>query len=432
MKESTNNIATVVSGGLCTQCGGCAGCCPFHAIGFRQHPKKGLLPVVDETRCTCCGICLQVCPGPSVDIPGFQRSMFGREPRDVYFGNTIRLLAGYTTDNAIRYNGASGGVVTAMLVELLKRGEIHGALVVTMNPVRPLEPRVFIARTVEEIVSAQQSKYLPVPMNQGLQEILRSRGERFAVVGLPCHFQNLAMAKRVFPILKEKIVLGIGLFCGYNPTLSSTRFLIRRAGVKNVSSVREIRYRDGDWPCGFRVITDDGQDHFLFPTSHFVFAHWVFERHRCAMCNDQLCEFSDLSVGDEWKPVPREDKLGWSYIITRTPVGDRWVSRLAREGVLHVEPTTRAEIYSGNYATLIFKKRGNRAFFRIRKMLGKPFPDYRVNRNPRLDLRYFVGASLIWTVSSLFEMDWVSRPGLRIPVRLFQKYVHLIIKLFEK
>ena len=110
----------------------------------------------------------------------------------------------------------------------------------------------------------------------------------------------------------------------------------------------------------------DGSDHMLWPTPNFVWAHWVFERHRCAMCNDQLCEFTDISVGDEWKPVPREDKDGWCYVMTRTPEGDRWVALLEKAGILKLEETTEGEIYRGNYATLIFKKRGNRAFQELR------------------------------------------------------------------
>jgi coenzyme F420 hydrogenase subunit beta len=323
-------------------------------------------------------------------------------------------------------------VATGILVELLRGGEIQGALVVKMSARQPLEPHVFLAKTEAEIISAQQSKYLPVPMNLGLKYLLEEKGGQYAVVGLPCHFQNLAKAQRIIPALRKKIRLRLGLFCGYNPTLSSTKFLIRRSGVKDLSQVREIRYRDGDWPCGFRVLADDGKDHFLFPTNEFVFSHWVFERHRCAMCNDQLCEFADISLGDEWKPIPREDKNGWSYIITRTPNGDEVVSRLVRDRILHVEDTTAEEVWKGNYATLLLKKKGNRAFFRIRKMLGKKFPNYHWGMNPDLRMRHYIGSFLILSVSSLFDRTAFNRFFVSFPSRLFLRYVYVLIRLFEK
>jgi coenzyme F420 hydrogenase subunit beta len=367
-----------------------------------------------------------------VNYPAINVRLFGKQPENPYLGHWIRLLAGYTTFPKIRYNGASGGVVTGMLVAMLRRGDIDAALVVRMSAEKPFQPEIYFARTEEELKQAQQSKYLPVPMNTALRQILKEKGKRYAIVGLPCHLQNLRKAEALFPALKKAIVLRIGLFCGYNPTLTSTKWLARRAGARDLSQVKEIKYRDGDWPCGFHVFMKDGSDHMLWPTPNFVWAHWVFERHRCAMCNDQLCEFADVSVGDEWKPVPRKDKDGWCYVMTRTPEGDQWVALLEKAGILKLEETTEGEIYRGNYATLIFKKRGNRAFFRIRKALGKPFPDYHMNRDPRLPLRYYVGAALLYAVSSLFELKPVNRLFLRFPARFFRRYVYLLIKLFEK
>jgi coenzyme F420 hydrogenase subunit beta len=388
--------------------------------------------VVDPNACTECGICVKVCPGRDVDFPGIQNSMFGGQPADPYLGNFIRVLAGYTTIPRIRRNGASGGVVTGILVDLLRRGEIQGALVVRMSTERPLEPHVFLAKSEAEIISSQQSKYLPVPMNVGLKSILEEKDGQYAVVGLPCHFQNLFKAERRFLALRKRIRLRLGLFCGYNPTLSSTKFLIRRAGIKDFSMVREIRYREGEWPGGFRVLMKDGKDHFLFPRSEYMSAHWVFERHRCAMCNDQMCEFADLSFGDELKPVPRQDGNGWSYIITRTRTGDDVVTRLVRDGILYVEKTTAEEIARANFATLLLKKKGNRAFFRIRKMFGKKFPNYHLGMNPVLRMRHYIGSLLIFLVSFLFDRDWFNRLFVRFPSRLFWRYVHLLIKLMEK
>jgi coenzyme F420 hydrogenase subunit beta len=431
-RGNMKNISKIVDTGLCTQCGGCVGFCPQDAIGMVQHEKKGLLPLVDEDVCNGCGICLRVCPGESLHIPKMNHDLFGKQPENPYFGSYIRLLAGYTKFPKIRYNGASGGVVTGILVELLRQGKIDGALVVKMSIERPFEPQIFIARTEQEIISAQQSKYLPVPMNAALKQIHRSKNEKIAIVGLPCHIQSLRKAEKIFPGLRKKIAIRIGLFCGYNPTLSSTKWLARRAGARDLSQIEEIRYRDGDWPCGFHVILKDGKNFWLHPTPNFVWAHWVFERHRCAMCNDQLCELADISVGDEWKPVHRKSKNGWCYVITRTPEGDQMISSMVNDNILYMEKTTIDEIYSGNYATLIFRKRGNRAFFQIKKMFGKKFPNYYINMNPDLKLQYYVGAFLLFTVSTLFEIKFISRLFLKVPARFFRKYVYLIIKLFEK
>jgi len=74
-----------------------------------------------------------------------------------------------------------------------------------MKKENPLEPEPFIARTKEEIIEASKSKYCPVPANIALKEIMDSKsGEKFAVVGLPCHIQGIRKFEEVNKILKEK------------------------------------------------------------------------------------------------------------------------------------------------------------------------------------------------------------------------------------
>jgi len=425
------NIIPIVEDGLCTQCGTCIAICPFNAISLYQHKKRGLVPQVDEGLCNQCGKCIEVCPGRSLDLKQLQKEVFGETAKDELFGNYIEIFSGYSTSLRIRYNGASGGVVTAILNALLKRGEIDGALVVRMSRRKPLEPEVFIAKTEEEVISAQQSKYLPVPMNVGLRDIIINKDGRYAVVGLPCHLHGLRLIEKKIPSLKEKILLRIGLFCGFTPTLSSTKFLLRRAGVRNFEDVQEIKYRDGDWPCGFRAILKDGSSRFLYPIEHFLFSHYVFERHRCAMCMDHLCELADVSIGDEWRAKLKKDVGGWSYIIVRTKIGKEIVEKLVEEKLLYLEKIDPSVIYGGQYGTINFKKKGSFAFAKIKRLLRKQIPDYLKDKKFKPKLRHYIGAFLIYVVTTFFEIDLFSRLFLHVPTKVFTKYRWLIIKLFQ-
>ncbi len=424
------NITSIVKSGLCTQCGTCVAICPFDAIGLYHHDTKGFLPRVDESLCTGCGECHEVCPGRSLDLGQLQEEVFGKRADDRLFGNYSEILSGYSTSPQIRYNGASGGVVTAILIALLEKGEIDGALVVRMSRMNPLDPDVFIARNGKEVTSAQQSKYLPVPMNIGLKEILDDKEGKYAIVGLPCHLHGLRLVERKIPELKEKVVLRIGLFCGFNPTLNSTKFLLRRAGVKNYEDVQEIKYRDGDWPCGFRAILKDGSDRFLYPIQHFLFSHYIFERHRCAMCIDHLCELADLSIGDEWRAKLKKSVGGWSYIVVRTDIGKQIVDTLIHEGILYAEQSGPEVIYGGQRGTMNFKKKGSFAFAKIRQALFKQVPDYLRNQKVRPTFKHYVGAFLIYTVTIFFEISLFRRLFFPVPTWVFTKYRWLIIKLF--
>ena len=426
------NISYIVENNNCAQCGTCLAACPHDAISLYQHDWRGLLPVVDENRCTHCKICLRVCPGEEIDFHGLQKQVFGYIDKDEFFAHSLEFLSGYATIKDIRYNGASGGVVTGVLISLLRNKEIDGALVVNMQGEKPLWPNVFIARTEEEIISAQQSKYIPVPMNIGLKEILKHKDQKFAIVGLPCQIQGLRMFEKIRPSLKKQIVVRIGLLCGFNPTLSSTKFLLQRAGVKNFNDVVNIKYRDGDWPCGFRAITKDGKDHFLYPIENFLFSHYIFERRRCAMCVDQLNELADFSVGDEWIEEERGDAYGWNSIIVRTKRGKEIIEKLVKRGDLYVEPSSKEHIFGGQNSTMIYKKRGTVIYGKIQQMLGKPIPEYLKTRKIIPKYEYVLGAFLLVVVPRLFEIKMFRFLFLKVSQKILNKYRILIIRLFRK
>ncbi|MHC4519231.1 MAG: coenzyme F420 hydrogenase/dehydrogenase beta subunit N-terminal domain-containing protein, partial [Planctomycetota bacterium] len=196
MKRKRPSIERVVKHHLCAGCGTCAGVCPHDAVGMVISRKKGhYVPRIDKDTCTRCGLCLDVCPGRGVDFEAFTSTLMGDIPENVALGKYLGSYVGHAIDKDIRYRGASGGLVTALLVNALERGSIDGALVTRMRPAQPLEPKPFIARTKEEIILAARSKYCPVPAGVAVSKIFASKG-RFAVVGLPCHIQGIRKAEQ--------------------------------------------------------------------------------------------------------------------------------------------------------------------------------------------------------------------------------------------
>jgi coenzyme F420 hydrogenase subunit beta len=128
--------------------------------------KKTIESVVKDGLRTGCGTCVGLCPRHSVDFKQLNQEIFGKEPEDILLGNYLNCYIGQVTDYDIRYNSASGGMVTALLIFALEEGLIDGALVTRMKKDRPLEPEPFIARNREEIIEASKSKYCPAPASQ--------------------------------------------------------------------------------------------------------------------------------------------------------------------------------------------------------------------------------------------------------------------------
>jgi len=204
MTDTRNqNVESVYRAGLCTQCGTCAAICPNAAIYMAWDGKSGYVISVDGELCNDCGLCYEICPGHSVDFKQLSNRFLGEGTDNERIGRYHSIYVGNAIQEKIRWNAASGGIVTALLIAALRKGEIDGAIVTRMNPDSPLEPLTFLATTEEEIIEARGSKYCPVAANLSLREIL-SRPGQFAMVGLPCHIQGLRKAQLQSRKLREK------------------------------------------------------------------------------------------------------------------------------------------------------------------------------------------------------------------------------------
>lgn len=294
-------VKEVIEADLCTGCATCVSLCPNSAIELVLDYSKGIyLPSLKEEKCNYCGICFIICPGHSVNFKDLNLSIFGQEPKDILLGNYLNCYTGYATDYKIRYNSASGGLVTTLLIFALEEGVVDGVLVTKMNEENPLRPHPFIARNREEIISAAKSKYCPVPANVALKQILEDEG-KYAVVGLPCHIQGIRKAEMINKKLNERIILHVGLFCAKTISFLGTQFLLRRIGVRK-EEVKKLDYRGEGWPGSMTIQLKNKQRKLLNLTSYYDSKFSSFVPWRCTLCVDGASELADISFGDAWLP----------------------------------------------------------------------------------------------------------------------------------
>jgi coenzyme F420 hydrogenase subunit beta len=289
--------------------------------------KKGIyLPQINDY-CNDCGVCLKICPGIGVDFFQLDKEIFGNKPDDILIGNYINIYTGYSSDDEIRYNSSSGGLITQLLVFALERGMINGALVTRMKKDKPLEPESFIARTSKEIISAMGSKYCPVPANIALQEIINSKdGEEFAVVGLPCHMNGIRKAEYYLKNLSDKIVLHLGIVCNHTPNYLATEFLLKTNNL-NAKEIGELKYRGYGWPGSLRIHKTNGSK-VLVPYFSTKYAGIMFDAfffpERCTLCSDKICQLADITLADAWiQDLIKLDTPGYSLIVVRNEQGNK-------------------------------------------------------------------------------------------------------------
>jgi coenzyme F420 hydrogenase subunit beta len=372
MKES-GNILNVIEKKLCTGCGTCIGLCPSNALQSAVDPKQGIyIPSLIGKSCSNCSLCLNACPGIGLDMTNMNRHIFKKLPKDVLFGNFINNYIGYSLDKNIRYNSSSGGIATSILLYALDEGIIDGALVTKMDEKDPLRPLPFIARTKAEIINASGSKYCPVPANVALREIINSNeGERFAVVGLPCHIQGIQKACKLNSKLDKKIVLLLGLFCSKVISFLGHEFLFEGIGI-DANAIQKIHYRGEGWPGKMRIQANkinnclDLKDYYKY----FSF----FEPWRCTLCFDPAATLSDISLGDAWIPEIKErDNIGTSIVVSRSRFGEEILNKMMAENKIELITTTHQEIRrSQNY--FINRIKNLRARYYINYLCGNELP----------------------------------------------------------
>jgi len=392
-------INNVVKRKLCTNCGTCISACPVSAI-FISRKENNFEIQVDEKKCTGCGLCLRVCPGLAVDFQNLSRDLFGKDEQvkyDPYLGHYRNCYLAYSRDENLRFQCSSGGAITALLLDLLEKKVIDGALVTTMDPRDPLVSKPFIAYTKKELIEAKGSKYTPVVLNQCLKEILKSKRENFAVVGLPCHIQGIRKFQEIDPILKKKIKICLGLVCGQEVNFIGTRFILRKLGIE-AEEVKEIYYRGDGWPGYMKVVLKNGQIKKIPYLSAFkVFNMGFFTPERCFLCPDLTNELADISFGDAWLPKLIARKEGFNMVITRTKPGQEIFER---GSVSHKK--IAPELFKESKKIRLFCKKDS---YRIIKLLASLFhlgvPKYR--SEPEVKIKFSSAAVVVFYLNAILS-----------------------------
>ncbi len=376
-----DKLKYIVDNDLCTRCGTCAGVCPVNAITLDGTNY----PIVNSL-CIGCGKCLKVCPGIDVDFPGLTRQLFEKKfnINDI-LGFFTHFYAGYALDLNVRANASSGGVITQLLIYLLDKKIIDGAIVTMMNPKAPCESMAVIAKTKDELIQSMQSRYTIVPVNRQLSNIKQMKG-KFALVGLPCHIHGFWKLANIDPNIKEKIFLTLGLFCHINLELQGTLELQRNSGISN-NNIQNFEYRSGVWPGVFRITQKDGTKQNLHASNYkdgaYNYLSRLYYSKRCLYCIDGSSEMADISFADPWIQDAKGEwiyKGGWTLVFQRTEKGGHILFDANKDKAIFIE-----ELYDYTMLKLFYKNIGNKrkmALVRLSRLKSrnKPVPEYRLGK----------------------------------------------------
>lgn len=313
----------MVGAGLCIGCGGCAG-----DKGPLQLDRFGLLKPEGEWTAKPTGSLARTCPF-SPEAANEDEIAEARFPepsfRDPLIGSFETAYVGHVAEQTFRPQGSSGGMVSWVAAELLRRGLVDG--VAHVAPADPEQAGRFftyrISRSVDEVQAGSRSRYYPVELSQVLDEVRAVPG-RYAVVGVPCFIKAVNLLRAEEPVLAERIAFTLGLFCGHQKSARLVDSFAWQLGAP-VEQVRAVEYRrkDPDRPANWytaHLTLADGSARWQ-DWWHLADGDWgagFFQNSPCNYCDDVVAETADIAFGDAWVEPYSSDGRGTNVVVVRS------------------------------------------------------------------------------------------------------------------
>jgi coenzyme F420 hydrogenase subunit beta len=392
------DLETVVEYGLCLGCGLCESMAGSERVSMTMSSFSQLRPKVhepldhatlDRILTACPGINLR---GPDPEVAGAKGKMH------TIWGPYASLARGYSSDPAIRFKAAAGGMMTALGVYLVETGKVDCVVHVQASEDRPMHTAGKISTARDQVIAGAQSRYGPAAP---LTEVMRllDEGKRFAVAAKPCDIAAMRNLARLDPRVDQQVPYMLTIFCGGVPTHETAEKIAGYFG-KEEKDLEIFRFRGEGWPGATHVHTKSGETFELTYDQAWLRGGdypWTYDvQFRCKICPDAIGVLADVALPDCWimvdgKPIHEEDD-GWNVIVARTVKGAALIDDAVAAGYVSREPYEVAE-FDIQHQEHAWRKQAALARGLGMALKGQPRPTY---ENLRL-LRCAISGGLGWS-----------------------------------
>jgi len=357
---------------------------------------EGYRPAFDGQAAPQSAHSLQVCPAVQTRAP----ASVGKEQlvgvNASAWGSVLELWEGHASDPEIRFQGSSGGVLSALSLFCLESKGFHGVLHIGQDPEDPLHNRTSLSRSRSNLLQKTGSRYAPAAACDRL-DLIENAPAPCVFIGQPSEVCALQRVRALRPALDSKVGLTLSFFCAGSPARLGTIKLLEKLGI-DPEQVGDLRYRGRGWPGMFSV-TLKGETR---PTRQITYAEsWGFvQAYRpwsVQLWPDGTGEWADISCGDAWHRTPQPGDLGSSLILIRTERGRAIFREAVAAGYVEVKPAT-PEMLAHAAAGLLRKKRAIWGRLATMRLFGLPAPRHRGQHLFRL----WLGLSLKEKLRSTF------------------------------
>lgn len=305
--------------GLCCSCGICKSVCKTGAIRYQK--KDGMfIPTIDEYKCINCGICADICPGYH---QYYSSHGISKTPLEAIKGEVVTCYNAWSRNAQIRHVGASGGIVTTLVKELLNHKVYDCAFCVDNYTYdNLLSTEYYTSETFSQQYKSgwktSKSRYLPVSHEKTIDYILSNRDARVIIIAVPCALQGILSVIEKYHLVRNNYLL-IGLFCERNFQYNFVNYLETLNKNKKLVGFHFKNKESGGWPGNLKLFFEDGSIEYK-DKSFRTNAKDFFQPERCLYCIDKLAINADIALGDNYTQIDSSE-LGSNSIIIRSKRG---------------------------------------------------------------------------------------------------------------
>jgi coenzyme F420 hydrogenase subunit beta len=387
--SKNDNIKSVVEGGYCVGCGGCAYATKteMKLNKFGEYvPDLDSLEALDEEAIAKANfICPSLNPTHNEDV--LSESLFKEDNvnRSQYIGHYQNVYGGYVKEEDYRSKGTSGGFGTYLGAILFRKGMIDGVIHVKENTrVEPTDAffKYGLSSSLEEIRGGARTKYHVVELSEILNLIHEKPG-RYLLVGVPCMIKTIRRIQLQDEFVKESIKYTVALVCGHLKSINWTLSLAWGKGIAP-DKATSFMYRTKGPNISARdyVFTAYSDAKEVMENSANViggkFNQGAMMLEACNFCDDVVGETADVTVGDAWLPQFEVDSQGTNMLIVRNTEINDVLKKCMEEGKVSLIDLTEADAKDAQNGG--FRQRREGLSYRLKKVddLGKWRPEKRI------------------------------------------------------
>jgi len=365
-------LKEIINDGICTGCGACVAC-DISQSASMCYTKKGPIPKYTE-QTVFPDWMLDVCPGKGINYPKLYQQQFNKYPDNWLTGIVDHVATGYSLNENIRLKGASGGILTQVLIFLLESKRVDAVIIAHQGIPNPQSARAIIAFSKKDIIAGMQSIYIPVSMLDIIKNI--EVDKKYAMVCLPEQSAALRVMQQNNLKKSKQIKYILGPYTGTAIYPDAIEYFLKANKGDKLDEIISLKWRAGKWPGYLEILTKKGKI-IRSPKIYYNFLIPFFITQTSLQSMDFTNEFSDLAVGDAWSPkFESQQDGGYSIVVSRNIEMSEILKEMQLNKLLDLTTEDINKAIDMHGHMIDFKKRGGYLRNKWRKITGRLAPDY--------------------------------------------------------